>query len=198
MWVITSQDWRRKTRLPETAEPNRIIAVGQLFRIIPNIDTFISPCILPQSMDATANHSSAPRLSERLAARGFRFTPQRDHVYAVLLRKRDHPTAEEVFIRAKREMPDISMATVYNCLDALVQCGLARQLTLERGAARFCPNMSEHCHFYCDSCESVFDIDLPPEARLPLPKGFKAERCEVTIHGRCPACGQAAAHAPTP
>ena len=127
-------------------------------------------------------------LNEQLARRGFRFTPQREHVYAVLLQKRDHPTAEEVFIRAKTTMPDISMATVYNCLDALVKCGLARQLTLERGAARFCPNMREHCHFYCDACESVFDIDLAPEGGMRLPKGFKAERFDVTIHGRCPAC----------
>jgi len=128
-------------------------------------------------------------LNERLAQRGFRFTPQREHVYAVLLQKRDHPTAEEVFIRAKDAMPAISMATVYNCLDALVKCGLARQVTLERGAARFCPNMSEHCHFYCDACESVFDIELSPEAGVPLPKGFRAERYDITIHGRCPACG---------
>ena len=41
------------------------------------------------------------QLNERLATRGFRFTPQREHVYAVLLRKRDHPTAEEVFIRRR-------------------------------------------------------------------------------------------------
>src|SRR5213595_128417 len=115
-------------------------------------------------------------LSERLANRGFRFTPQREHVYSVLLGKRDHPTAEEVFIRTKREMPDISMATVYNCLDALVKCGLARQVSLERGAARFCPNMQEHCHFYCDSCGGVYDIDIAPEAGISLPKGFKAER----------------------
>ncbi|HYG34122.1 MAG TPA: transcriptional repressor [Clostridia bacterium] len=128
------------------------------------------------------------QLSERLTTSGFRFTPQREHVYAVLLQKRDHPTAEEVFIRVKHEMPDISMATVYNCLDALVKCGLARQVTLERGVARFCPNMQEHCHFYCDSCESVFDIDLPSDAGVPLPKGFLAERYDVTIHGRCPAC----------
>ena len=128
------------------------------------------------------------RLNERLAMRGFRFTPHREHVYAVLLRKRDHPTAEEVFIRAKREMPDISMATVYNCLDALVECGLARQVTLERGAARFCPNMREHCHFYCDQCQNVFDIDLPTEPGIPLPKGYQAERYDVAIHGRCPAC----------
>lgn len=132
------------------------------------------------------------RLNRGLARGGFRFTPHREHVYAVLLQKRDHPRAEEVFIRAKREMPDISMATVYNCLDALVQCGLVRQVTLGRGAARFCPNMREHCHFYCDTCERVFDIDLPSETRVPLPKGFSARRYDMAIHGRCPACAGAA------
>jgi Fur family peroxide stress response transcriptional regulator len=128
------------------------------------------------------------QLSERLMHGGFRFTPQREHVYAVLLQKRDHPTAEEVFMRTKRAMPDISMATVYNCLDALVQCGLVRQVTVERGAARFCPNMQEHCHFYCDNCQQVFDIALPPGAGVALPKGFSAQRYDLTIHGRCPAC----------
>jgi Fur family transcriptional regulator, peroxide stress response regulator len=127
-------------------------------------------------------------LNEHLLSGGFRFTPQRQQVYAVLLQKRDHPTAEEVFLRAKRVMPDISLATVYNCLDALVRCGLARQVSFDRGAARFCPNMREHCHFYCDQCESVFDIDLPPAAGVPLPRGFRADRFDVAIHGRCPAC----------
>ena len=143
-------------------------------------------------MSTAGKKPMSARLNERLATSGFRFTPQREHVYAVLLQKRDHPTAEEVFIRAKRTMPDISMATVYNCLDALVKSGLARQLTLERGAARFCPNMAEHSHFYCDQCQSVFDIELPPESGWALPAGFKAERLDVTIHGRCPACDKAA------
>jgi len=143
-------------------------------------------------MSKTAPKEIDRRLNERLATRGFRFTPQREQVYAVLWRKRDHPTAEEVFIRAKRELPDISMATVYNCLDALVDCGLARQVTLERGAARFCPNMQEHGHFYCDACESVFDISLPPEPGFALPKGFEARRYDIAIHGRCPACARGA------
>ncbi len=127
-------------------------------------------------------------LDEHLARGGFRFTRQREHVYDVLLQERDHPTAEQVFIRAKHDMPDISMATVYNCLDALVKCGLVRQVTLERGAARFCLNMTEHCHFYCDSCESIFDVELPADAGVELPKGFVAERFDIAIHGRCPAC----------
>ena len=127
-------------------------------------------------------------LSKQLSTSGFRFTPQRQQVYDVLIEERDHPTAEEVFIRAKREMPDISMATVYNCLDALVQSGMARQVNVDRGATRFCPNMREHCHFYCDTCEKVFDIDLSGPAGITLPKGFKATRFEIAIHGLCAKC----------
>ncbi len=141
-------------------------------------------------MRAIANKNIEHQLNERLATRGFRFTPQRQQVYEVLLQERDHPTAEEVFMRAKRAMPVISMATVYNCLDALVKCGLVRQVTLERGAARFCPNMREHCHFYCDVCDKVFDIALRGGTGVALPKGFRADRYDIAIHGRCPECGK--------
>jgi Fur family peroxide stress response transcriptional regulator len=143
-------------------------------------------------MNAIENKKSRGSLSEHLTTGGFRFTPQRQHVYDVLLQKRDHPTAEEVFIRAKRGMPDISMATVYNCLDALVKCGLVRQVQLDRGATRFCPNMREHGHFYCDSCDTVYDVDLPkkPKPGIILPHGFKAEHFEVAIHGICPDCAK--------
>jgi Fur family transcriptional regulator, peroxide stress response regulator len=129
-------------------------------------------------------------LGARLTTGGLRLTPQRQRVYDVLLQKRDHPTAEEVFIRAKRAMPEISHATVYNCLGALVECGLVRQVQLDRGATRFCPNMHEHCHFYCDACDTVYDVDLPakPQPGVTLPRGFKAERYEIAIHGTCPDC----------
>ena len=87
-------------------------------------------------------------------------------------------------------MPEISFATVYNCLSVLVRCGLLRQVTLDRSPTRFCPNMREHCHFYCDSCAKVFDIDLPSEGPngITLPKGFKAARYEIAIHGLCVKC----------
>ena len=140
-------------------------------------------------MSAVGNKKVESELNAKLSNRGFRFTQQRQQVYDVLLGKRDHPTAEKVFIRAKKAMPEISMATVYNCLDALVKCELARQVTVTRGATRFCPNMQEHVHFYCEECGEVFDLDFPA-AKLSIPKGFKAERFDVAIHGRCPACGK--------
>ena len=137
-----------------------------------------------------AGHKQIDReLTERLATSGFRFTSQRRHVYDVLLQKLDHPTAEDVFIRAKHDLPDISMATVYNCLDALVQCGLVRQVQLQRGATRFCPNMEEHAHYHCDQCGAVFDVPLEKAApAVSGPKGFKVNHYEVAVHGLCAAC----------
>jgi Fur family peroxide stress response transcriptional regulator len=136
-------------------------------------------------------------LSNRLAATGFRFTQQRRRVYDVLLHKRDHPTAEEIYKRARRAMPEISMATVYNCLDALVRAGVAKEVNVERGAARFCPNMREHWHFQCSACNAVTDMDLPDAVMeaFPLPQGYKIHRFEITAHGLCPGCSTV--HAPS-
>jgi Fe2+ or Zn2+ uptake regulation protein len=137
-----------------------------------------------------ADHDQSEReLGERLATNGFRFTSQRRCVYDVLRQTLDHPTAAEVFIRAKRTLPDISHATVYNCLDALVACGLARKVQLERGAVRFCPNMEKHCHYYCDECGAVFDITLTSDLTvIPRPKGFKMGHYDIAVHGVCACC----------
>lgn len=135
---------------------------------------------------------SAGRVDEQLATCGLRSTPQRHQVYEVLLQKRDHPTAEEVFLRAKSQLPEISMATVYNCLDALVKSGLVKQVHVDRGASRYCPNMHDHCHFQCESCGRIHDIDLdtsrPP---IPMPRGFRARQFELSIRGLCPGCAAA-------
>ncbi|HMP82914.1 MAG TPA: Fur family transcriptional regulator [Verrucomicrobiota bacterium] len=140
----------------------------------------------------SAEHTNLDRhVSEKLATSGFRLTGQRRHVYEVLSRQLDHPTAEEVFIRARKGMADISLATVYNCLDALVQSGLVRQVQLERGATRFCSNMEEHAHYFCDKCGAVFDVGLAADsAVLPSPKGFKIDRCEIAVHGLCADCAK--------
>jgi Fur family transcriptional regulator, peroxide stress response regulator len=142
-------------------------------------------------MSSRSKATIQAELNERLATGGFRFTPQRRQVYDVLIGKRDHPTAEEVFMRAKAATPDISLATVYNCLDALVKCGLVKHVHVDRGAGRFCPNMHDHCHFHCEECGRVFDVDLT-EANpgVPLPRGFHATRFDVSIHGLCPACAK--------
>jgi Fur family peroxide stress response transcriptional regulator len=127
-------------------------------------------------------------LSQRLADSGLRSTPQREVVYDVLLRKRDHPTADEVFARVKGELPTISLATVYNCLETLVQCNLVRAVNFERSPTRYCPNLRPHAHFHDEQTGRTFDIDLPPtvldQVNTVLPRGFDASSVEITFRGK--------------
>ena len=130
------------------------------------------------------------RLARSLATSGLRFTKQRQKIFDVVAASHDHPTAEEILARARNQMPEISFATVYNCLSVLAQCGLIRQVTLDRSPTRFCPNMREHCHFYCEGCGEVTDINVPPSiSNVALPGGFTVVHWDVSLRGRCPKCG---------
>src|SRR5688572_2069768 len=91
-------------------------------------------------------------LESALTKIGSKSTKQREHVFAMLLTQRDHPTAEEVYTRLKDTIDaesSISLATVYNCLETLVACGLVKQVNIEREPNRYCPNLAEHAHFHC-------------------------------------------------
>jgi hypothetical protein len=61
-----------------------------------------------------------------------RMTAARKQIYDVLAESRDHPTATDVFLRVKPRIPGISLATVYNNLEALTHSGLIKQVNLER------------------------------------------------------------------
>lgn len=121
-----------------------------------------------------------------------RDTPQRRHVYDLLVGKRDHPTATDVFHRAKKTMPSISLATVYNSLEALVACGLVKQVHVEREPTRYCPNLEEHGHFVCEECGTVYDIDLAEgrHEQWNLPGGFTITTHEISLRGVCADCAK--------
>ncbi len=123
----------------------------------------------------------------------FRLTKQRREVFEVLKEQRDHPTATEVFIRAKERVPGISLATVYNCLETLAHNGLVRQVNLDRGPSRYCPNLEEHGHFHCEGCGTVTDVDLKDTtcSTLTLPPGSIVNRMDIALRGLCPRCAAA-------
>ena len=129
-------------------------------------------------------------LAERLAHSGLRSTEQRKVVYGILLEKRNHPTADEVFAGIRSEMPGtaISLATVYNCLETLVQCNLVREVNFERGPTRYCPNLRPHAHFHDEATDTIHDVDLPPglldQLRAVLPASDEARSVEIVFRGK--------------
>lgn len=77
---------------------------------------------------------------------GLRWTLRRERVYAALAMSRSHPTADALHELVGHEDRGLSLATVYNALDALVEHGLARRLSVGGGPQRFDADMSEHAH----------------------------------------------------
>lgn len=117
-------------------------------------------------------------------------TRQRREVYRVLQEQRDHPTANDVFMRVKRSLPSISLATVYNCLEALVEHGLVRQVNFDRESSRFCPNIAEHGHFHDRRSGVIHDVHFKPGVSLAdvldLPPGAVVSDIEITLRGELP------------
>ena len=131
-------------------------------------------------------------LKSALERSGQRATKQREQVFSVLMHKRDHPTADEIYARSRAEMPSISLATVYNCLDTLTESGLIRAVNFEREPTRYCPNLTQHAHFYCKSTGEIVDIELNEniiqQLKSSLPDGFHVDHIELTYDGQCPDC----------
>ena len=121
---------------------------------------------------------------------GLRMTKQRKEVYGVLLDLRDHPAAQDVFLRAKERMPSISLATVYNCLEALVAHKLIRQVNFDRAPSRYCSNLEQHFHFQDEATGVIHDVSFKDGARLEdfldLPHGAYIRELDLTLKGEMP------------
>ncbi|MBY0262891.1 MAG: transcriptional repressor, partial [Phycisphaerales bacterium] len=85
-----------------------------------------------------------------LASRGLRCTMQRELIFQALMQAHTHPTADELFRIVRPRHPGLSLATVYNTLEALTAAGLARRLAPGPGephaSFRYDADTSDHVH----------------------------------------------------
>src|SRR3954452_23784932 len=106
-------------------------------------------------------------LRHALEQAGWRYTRQRAAVFAYLRSTDCHPTAEQVFTAVRRELPNISLATVYKALEALVGARLAHRIAGEVGPARYDGRSDAHYHLRCERTGEVRDLPLPYDPQLP-------------------------------
>lgn len=145
-----------------------------------------------QTMEATPEPSEAV-LREALEESGQRFTEQRAAVYRYLTSTDTHPTADEVLVAVRHELPTISLATVYKSLETLVGCGLAVKLTYTDASSRYDGRTDPHHHARCLGCGKVTDLpgklpqreidDLRDRARNFTVVGYRFE-----LSGYCATC----------
>jgi len=117
-------------------------------------------------------------LREMFASRGLRCTRQREEIYRALAETRSHPTAEELFETVRGRLPGVSLATVYNTLDAFVREGLCLRLSCPASdACRFDADTSEHAHLVLPDGRVV---DVPPDISKRLLDRFaEDDRAEL-------------------
>ena len=130
--------------------------------------------------------------SKKKPGEGPALTRQRQVVLDVVQSGDTHPTAAEVFESARRKMPGISFATVYNSLRFLKQEGLVREVAFGSGASRYDRETDRHDHAICSACGTLVDFDLPGTVELirsaARASRFKAESVHLTLVGLCPGC----------
>lgn len=121
-------------------------------------------------------------------------TKQRQAVLRVIYDSDQHLTANEVFEFARRLLPGISFATVYNSLRYLKNEALIGEVHFGTDAARYDRKLTRHDHAICSDCGKLVDLELSiPDGLLEqaadLSK-FEAESIELILRGLCPECVQ--------
>ena len=121
-----------------------------------------------------------------------RRSKQRQAILGYLRSTTSHPTAYSVYEAVKREIPNISLGTVYRNLRLLSEQGEILELTLAGSLARFDGHNQSHYHFRCEGCGSVFDVAEPVDtgldARVAQETGFQVFGHILEFRGWCRDC----------
>ena len=119
-------------------------------------------------------------------------TPQRRAVLRAITESAGHPTANEIFEAARRVLPSISFATVYNSLKYLRAAGLVHEINFGKGSSRYDRETARHDHAVCSRCGKLVDFDLAETPQLIRAAArrsrFKPESIHLTLVGLCPDC----------
>lgn len=130
---------------------------------------------------------------EKIRETGMRVTPQRRAVWSAFGDdKNGHLSANEVFGRARRELPELARATVYNTLSAFVDAGLL-QAVESRGAMLYDSNLDQgHHHFRCRNCDRLYDVHVEgvEDLRISGEEKFVVDQRTVLLRGFCPDCSR--------
>lgn len=143
-------------------------------------------------MKAKQQSNNGEDLRVKLEAQGAHLTRQRVAVFDYLSQVEHHPTAEEVYLKVKRSLPKISLATVYKNLEALVKCGAVSKLTYGDAAARYDIRTDHHYHTRCLECGRIWDLDAKAGSellqRIKPQAGFAVKDYRLELLGYCRDC----------
>ena len=90
-----------------------------------------------------------------------KYSRQREAIKEFMMTRKDHPTADIVYMNVRKEFPNISLGTVYRNLTLLSDMGELLRLRVGDGVDHFDTTTTPHYHFICTDCGAVTDLELP-------------------------------------
>ena len=133
-------------------------------------------------------------------AEGVKLTHQRLVIFRAVASTVEHPDVEMIYLAVRKELPTISLDTVYRTLWMLHELGLVATLGAPRGRLQFDANMRPHHHFVCSRCGLTRDVYCDPYDHLAPPADAdqwgEVETIRVELRGVCRSCREAAAPEP--
>ena len=139
-------------------------------------------------MKARTNARKGTRKKNVLPQSEIRLTTQRRAVLKALTGNNSHPTVRELYELTRQHQPGISLATIYNSLQALQRAGLVNEHHVSSGAARYCINKEPHVHLLDEITGQLIDVRLREGVRLEdvfdLPEGAVISSMKAYLHGK--------------
>ena len=116
-----------------------------------------------------------------------RNTVQRGIILDTLIKLNNRPTIDEIYTELHKEHPSIRKSTVYRNLRQLAKGDIVRQVSLPDALERYDQFMNQH--FRCQSCGSVFDVDIEYLSGIndavQNKYGVLADKHDVIFSGSC-------------
>ncbi|MBN1695302.1 transcriptional repressor [candidate division WOR-3 bacterium] len=138
--------------------------------------------------------SSVVLFEVRCRENNLKITPQRTEIYKELLKAKDHPSADMMYKRIKKNLPNISFDTVYRTLLSFSEIGIADIVEGYGEPKRFDPNIHDHHHFRCIKCGNIIDFRCELYDNIEIPEEIKKEfyvtKRRVILEGICKNCSK--------
>ncbi len=119
-----------------------------------------------------------------------KFSKQREAILSVLRETKSHPTASWIYEEVKKQIPNISLGTVYRNLSELSSSGKILCIDFGDGHEHYDADVSSHLHLCCNSCHEIKDIYLKEDlcSKTAKREGFIPETSVLVTYGICKNC----------
>lgn len=138
------------------------------------------------------NNSALDFFYSRSREHGLKITPQRTAIYKELLKAKDHPSADDIYNRIVKKIPNISFDTVNRTLLTFHKIGITNVVEGYGQPKRYDPDMTSHHHFRCIQCDNITDFINKDYDNMAVPrdisKQFTVINKKVVLEGLCSKC----------